>query len=132
MIAAVTVAWTDKRSAQDQGYKYARNAGGSSRKTLASTHDDLHGGLVIVFVIGHILLFKFGHHEIKRPRRQKNLYKTVVTSFKDPGFTAFTVVAMILLGLHLRHGFWSAFQSLGWTNDRYLPVPDPGRAGLAS
>jgi succinate dehydrogenase / fumarate reductase cytochrome b subunit len=29
---------------------------------------------------------------------------------------------MILLGFHLRHGVWSAFQSLGWTNDRWLPT----------
>jgi succinate dehydrogenase / fumarate reductase cytochrome b subunit len=29
---------------------------------------------------------------------------------------------MILLGFHLRHGMWSAFQSLGWANDKYLPL----------
>jgi succinate dehydrogenase / fumarate reductase cytochrome b subunit len=79
------------------------------------------GAILLVFVIGHIYLFKFGNHEIDS-HGVKNLYKTVVTVFKGVGFTVFTVVAMILLGLHLRHGFWSAFQSLGWANDRYLPV----------
>ncbi len=119
--AAVTVAVTDKLAARKQGYKYARNAGGRSRKTLASRSMIVSGIIIGFFVIAHVFLFKFGDHE-KGPDGVKNLYKTVVTWFKDPAFTAFTVVAMILLGLHLRHGFWSAFQSLGWTNDRWLPI----------
>lgn len=119
--AAVTVAITDKMAARRQGYKYARNAGGRSRKTLASRSMIVTGIVLAFFVIAHIFLFKFGDHE-KGPDGHKNLYKTVVTWFKDPAFTAFTVAAMVMLGLHLRHGFWSAFQSLGWTNDRWLPI----------
>lgn len=121
IVAAVTVAWTDKRKARQQGYKYNKNAGGKSRKTLASSTMIYTGTILLVFVIGHIYLFKFGNHEIDA-HGVKNLYKTVVTVFKGVGFTVFTVVAMILLGFHLRHGFWSAFQSLGWANDKYLPL----------
>lgn len=119
--AAVTVSVADKMAARKQGYRYARNAGGRSRKTLASRSMIISGVVIAAFVIAHITLFKFGHHE-KTAAGTKNLYKTVVTWFKNPGFTAFTVAAMVLLGMHLRHGFWSAFQSLGWTNDRWLPV----------
>ena len=43
-------------------------------------------------------------------------------TFQNPAFSAFAVVSMVLLGFHLRHGFWSAFQSLGWTTDRTLPL----------
>ncbi len=121
IVSAFTVAWTDKRNARQQGYKYNRNAGGKSRKTLASRTMIYTGAILLVFVIGHIYLFKFGNHEIDS-HGVKNLYKTVVTVFKGTGFTVFTVVAMILLGFHLRHGFWSAFQSLGWANDKYLPI----------
>lgn len=121
IVSAVTVAWTDKRKARQQGYKFNRNAGGKSRKTLASSTMIYSGTILLVFVIGHIYLFKFGNHEIDA-QGVKNLYKTVVEVFKGVGFTVFTVVAMILLGLHLRHGFWSAFQSLGWANDKYLPL----------
>jgi succinate dehydrogenase / fumarate reductase cytochrome b subunit len=84
----------------------------------------ISGIVIAFFVVAHIFLFKFNAGE-PHPRNAddtKNLYKVVVTAFKDPAITAFTVVAMILLGLHLRHGFWSAFQSLGWTNDRWLPI----------
>jgi succinate dehydrogenase / fumarate reductase cytochrome b subunit len=121
IVAGVTVAWTDKRKARQQGYKYNKNAGGKSRKTLASSTMIYTGVILLVFVIGHIYLFKFGNHEIDA-HGVKNLYKTVVTVFKGVGFTVFTVVAMILLGLHLRHGFWSAFQSLGLANDKFLPL----------
>jgi succinate dehydrogenase / fumarate reductase cytochrome b subunit len=129
IVSAVTVAWTDKRKAREKGYKFARNAGGKSRKTLASRSMIYTGAILLVFVIAHIYLFKFNAGQPHATYAQgadhvvvKDLYKAVVTVFKGPGFTIFTVVAMILLGLHLRHGFWSAFQSLGWTNDSYLPV----------
>jgi succinate dehydrogenase / fumarate reductase cytochrome b subunit len=121
IIAAVTVAWTDKRRARSQAYKYTGNAGGKSRKTWASRTMIYTGIIVLVYVIGHIYLFKFGNHDVDE-HGVKNLYKTVVTEFKGVGFAAFTVVAMVLLGFHLRHGVWSAFQSLGWTNDKYLPL----------
>ncbi len=122
VVAAVTVAVADKMAARKQGYKYARNAGGRSRKTLASRSMIISGAVLAFFVIAHIFLFKFADHE-QTAEGVKNLYKTVVGTFQNSvGFTAFTVVAMVLLGMHLRHGFWSAFQSLGWTNDRWLPI----------
>ena len=124
MISTFFVAWTDKRKARSEGYKYARNAGGKSRKTLASTTMIYTGALLITFVIAHIWLFKFGSHEVYTAHGtvMKNIYKTVVETYKEIPFTVFTVVVMGLLGFHLRHGFWSAFQSLGWANDKYLPI----------
>lgn len=124
MISAVTVAWVDKRKARDTGYKYGKGAGGKSRKTLSSVSMIYTGILLIIYVIMHVYLFKFNGgnpHELD-PSGIKNLYKVVVTGFKEPLFTGFTVLVMVLLGLHLRHGFWSAFQSMGWANDKYLPV----------
>ena len=124
MISAITVAWLDKRKARDTGYKFSKNAGGKSRKTLSSVSMIYTGILLIIFIVGHIYMFKFNGgngHEIDA-HHVKNLYKVVVLAFQNPLFTGFTVLVMVLLGLHLRHGFWSAFQSMGWTNDKYLPV----------
>ena len=129
MVSAFTVAWADKRKGRETGYKFAKNAGGKSRKTLSSRTMIYTGGVIILFVIAHIYLFKFNggnpHTTYTHGADKvvtKDLYRAVVTVFKGPGFTIFTVVAMIMLGLHLRHGFWSAFQSLGWANDKYLPL----------
>ncbi len=121
IISAFYVAWTDRRAARTTGYKTMKDAGGKSRKSLSSTTMIYTGTLILIFVVGHIFLFKFADHEVDAGG-VKNLYKTVVGTFKGIGFTAFTVVAMIMLGFHLRHGFWSAFQSLGLANDKYLPV----------
>jgi len=124
MVSAITVAWNDRRAARQVGYKTMKDAGGKSRKTLSSTTMIYSGILILVFVVGHIFMFKFNGgtpHEIDA-HGVKNLWKPVVTAFKDPVFTGFTVLVMVLLGLHLRHGFWSAFQSLGLANDKYLPL----------
>jgi succinate dehydrogenase / fumarate reductase cytochrome b subunit len=40
----------------------------------------------------------------------------VYATFKNPIYVFIYEAAMIMLGLHLRHGFWSAFQSLGAIN----------------
>ena len=42
-----------------------------------------------------------------------DLYALVDAAFASPGWVAFYVGSMLFLGFHLRHGFWSAFQSLG-------------------
>ena len=47
------------------------------------------------------------------------VYNNVVRSLDRPLVAAFYVVANILLGIHLFHGAWSFFQSLGWNNPRF-------------
>jgi len=42
-----------------------------------------------------------------------------MVAFRGGLVTAVYIVAMILLGLHLWHGLWSMFQSLGWSHPRY-------------
>ena len=121
IVAAVSVAWSDKRGARQISYRYSRDAGGKSRKTIASETMIYTGGLVLLFVMVHIRLFKFGGAEVAEDGI-KDLYSVVAANFQSRTFTTFTVIAMIMLGLHLRHGVWSAFQSLGLANDRYLPL----------
>jgi succinate dehydrogenase / fumarate reductase cytochrome b subunit len=38
---------------------------------------------------------------------------------------------MILLGLHLRHGVWSMFQSLGFNHPRHTPILRKAAAAFA-
>ena len=122
ILAAVTVAWTDKRKARPKGYAMVRNAGGKSRKGLPSTSMIVTGITLIVFVVLHVKMFKFADHPtvIYDGVEMKDLYAVVVEAFKQPLITGLYVVVMVMLGFHLRHGFWSAFQSLGWNSDRYM------------
>jgi succinate dehydrogenase / fumarate reductase cytochrome b subunit len=125
MLAAVYVAWFDKRRARPQGYAMVRDAGGGSRKTLSSRSMIITGIVLIVFIVIHVKMFKFADHALI-PRADghtmKDLYAVVVEAFKSPLITAGYVAVMILLGFHLRHGAWSAFQSLGWASERALPL----------
>jgi succinate dehydrogenase / fumarate reductase cytochrome b subunit len=124
IISAVTVAWTDKRAARPRNYAVSKNAGGKSRKTLSSTSMIVTGLLLIVFVVLHVKMFKFTDHPLVTydGQEMKNLFAVVVDAFKVPYIAFGYVAVMILLGLHLRHGVWSAFQSLGWNSDRHMPL----------
>lgn len=48
-------------------------------------------------------------------------YKLVSDLFTDASFgfiySAVYIIGFIALGLHLNHAFWSAFQTIGWSND---------------
>ena len=52
----------------------------------------------------------------------RDIARLVTEKFQSPWYTFGYVGAMLLLGIHLRHGVWSAFQSLGATNPRLTPV----------
>jgi succinate dehydrogenase / fumarate reductase cytochrome b subunit len=47
------------------------------------------------------------------------VYANLVRSLDRPIVSAFYILANILLGIHLFHGAWSIFQSLGWNNPRF-------------
>ena len=48
-----------------------------------------------------------------------DVYGNVVRSFERVPVSALYIVANIALGIHLFHGAWSLFQSMGWNNPRF-------------
>ena len=57
--------------------------------------------------------------------------RATCTTTSSPGFRSvpvsiFYIVAMILLGLHLRHGLWSMCQTLGVSHPRYMRLAHVG------
>jgi succinate dehydrogenase / fumarate reductase cytochrome b subunit len=51
-----------------------------------------------------------------------SMFKVTMDSFKQWWIVLLYVVAMILLGMHLQHGFQSAFRTLGLVHDKYMPL----------
>ncbi|HLU29012.1 MAG TPA: succinate dehydrogenase, partial [Glycomyces sp.] len=49
-------------------------------------------------------------------------HERFVAAFGVWWLVAIYVVAMIALGMHLRHGIWSAVQTLGWSNRKRQPM----------
>lgn len=118
----------DKRTARPQGYELVRNAGGVSRKSLASRSMIVTGIVLAVFLPLHIWMFKLGpgvdagYATTVDGESFRDLYRLVVEWFQNPLVVTAYVGVMLLLGTHLRHGFWSAFQSLGANNAKYMPL----------
>ena len=54
--------------------------------------------------------------------RVKDLHARVAGSFTNTLYVAFYVIAMVAVSFHLRHGFQSAFRTLGWVHKKYTPI----------
>src|SRR5262249_55037272 len=75
------------------------------------------GVIILLFVIYHLLDLTFGatHPSFA----EGDVYHNVVASFRRWWVSGFYIVAQVALGLHLYHGLWSLFQSLGWNHPRF-------------
>jgi len=104
------------RRAKPQGYQVS-----SYRSANAASRTMLYGGLfLIVFITFHILHFTTGSLHFSGFAHGQ-VYANVYSAFQNVLTAGFYVVAMGLLGLHLYHGTWSMFQTLGvdaprWNN----------------
>lgn len=77
------------------------------------------GFALLAFVVYHLMHFTWGnaHPDFVHGDVHHNL----TVAFSNGLVVAIYVVAMTLLALHLWHGLWSMFQSLGWNHPRYNP-----------
>ena len=72
------------------------------------------GVIVLLFVVYHLLHFTAGVVGYAPDQFQEGtVYRNVVNGFRVWYVSAFYVVAQAALGLHLYHGVWSMFQTLG-------------------
>jgi succinate dehydrogenase / fumarate reductase cytochrome b subunit len=78
------------------------------------------GPIILAFVIYHLLDFTFG--TVNPHFQEGDVYANVIASFQLVPVSAFYIVAMLLLCMHLYHGLWSMFQSMGFSHPRYTPV----------
>ena len=119
------------RAARPIGYEKKVWAGGPSRKTLSSTWMAVSGSLLLAFLVVHLATFKFGTYYASAEPGVRDLARLVLEKFRQPGWVAFYMLAMIIVGLHLRHGVSSALQSLGLIPQRLTRVVLIGGAAIA-
>lgn len=108
----------EKRRARPEHYEVAASKEGPSRNTVASRSMIYTGIILLLFIPAHIWMFKFNagspHPLVELDGETvKNLYQVVAEKFSNPAIAFGYAAVMLLLGFHLRHGFWSALQSLG-------------------
>ena len=115
---AITM-WRANSAARPVSYDKKELAGGPSRKSVASSTMIGTGLFLLVFVIIHVKQFKFGSWYQVTDSTVRDLYRTELEVFQNPFWVIVYVVATLLVGLHLRHGIASAFQSLGLDHPVY-------------
>jgi succinate dehydrogenase / fumarate reductase cytochrome b subunit len=120
LLAAVAVhVWASttltvaNRAARPVGYREEASAA----STYASRTMWWSGPLLAVFVIYHLLHFTTGNaHPEFVPG---DVYRNFVVGFQSPLASGFYIVAMLALGLHIRHGAWSMLQTVGLSHPRF-------------
>jgi succinate dehydrogenase / fumarate reductase cytochrome b subunit len=78
------------------------------------------GLLIVLFVVVHVKQFKFGSwYQTVADESIRDLYRTEIEVFQQPLWVLFYVLGPLLVGLHLRHGIASGFQSIGFDHPLY-------------
>jgi len=83
------------------------------------------GSIILAFLVLHIINFwvkmKFGDLELVSYEgvEVENAYVLVSELFKIPLYSVAYIVAIIGLAFHISHGFWSALQTIGFSNDMW-------------
>src|SRR6202030_3292552 len=113
----------ENRRARPVNYKRKENV----KASFASRHMVVSGLVVLAFIIFHLLHFtarKFNpQFPLLKfdPLNRYDVYSMMVYGFQNVYVSAFYVVGLFLLTLHLTHGSSSFFQSLGFNNQRLTP-----------
>lgn len=104
-----------------KGRTYAVAASGGKKVSLASRTMAVQGSLVLAFIILHIITFKYGTYYETNVNGvvMRDLARLIAETFQSPGYVAWYVVCLVLLGFHLSHGVGSTFQSLGLMEGTY-------------
>jgi succinate dehydrogenase / fumarate reductase cytochrome b subunit len=104
----------------------ARPVGYAKRQNTVSSYASRtmywSGPILLAFVIYHILHLTVGVVHPGSSFKEGNVYANTVGGFQVWYVSAWYIFSMVLLGLHLRHGAWSMFQSLGINHPRHTPI----------
>ncbi|MCD6366714.1 MAG: succinate dehydrogenase cytochrome b subunit, partial [Bacteroidales bacterium] len=120
-IFLVTILTLRNQTTRSQNYKKQKLGHASS---WASRNMYILGLVILAFLVLHIInywwKFKFGDLPTTSygGEEMENAYTMVSSLFAIWWYDVIYIVAFIGLAIHLSHGFWSAFQTIGWSNDK--------------
>ena len=102
------------RRARPVGYKSSRDYVAAN---FASRTMRWSGVIVLLFLFWHLADFTWGWFNPDFVRG--DIYRNVDASLSRIPVSLLYIVANIALGIHIFHGFWSLFQSMGWNSPRF-------------
>lgn len=106
------------------GYSQIKSAGQPSKQSLSSRSMMVTGAILLGFLILHLATFKFGTYytTVINGVEMRNLSRLVFEKFQQPIYAFGYAGVMVMLAVHLRHGLWSAWQSIGMLNSKISPL----------
>jgi succinate dehydrogenase / fumarate reductase cytochrome b subunit len=108
------------QNSQARPENYAVQTKSGRGTTFASSTMPYTGTIVIIFLVLHLFDLKFGaHYAVAGEDGMRDIYKLVLIYFSKPLHVAWYIIAMLSLAIHTSHGFWSAFQTLGFSHPKY-------------
>lgn len=116
-----TKLWIENKKARGINYKVN---GSSENSNVYSRTMFLSGSIIFIFLISHLGTF-FWRFNVYDPMGLADIHQyfdIVVYFFGIWWYVILYIIAMILLGIHLNHGFQSAFQTFGWNHKTYFPL----------
>jgi succinate dehydrogenase / fumarate reductase cytochrome b subunit len=94
-------------------YAVSKRAGG---RTIGSATMPYTGVLLLVFIVMHLDNFHFVD------KSETTIANIVAQTFDNPLWVVVYVLAMIAAAVHVSHGFWSAWQTIGANHSKYMPI----------
>jgi len=107
------VLFYENLTARPRKYAVKKSAGG---RTIGSATMPYTGLIILTFVTVHLLNFHFVD------RSDRTIFEIVAATFSNPGYVIGYIAAMIVAAVHVSHGFWSAFQTIGASHPKYFPL----------
>ena len=113
-----------KRQARPVGYTTYQSAGDPSYQTFSSRTMIVTGSVLAAFLVLHLRNFKFGTYYTTQlgGAPVRDLARLVIEDFQKLPYVLGYSVILVLLGSHLRHGLWSALQSIGLLHRGIRPL----------
>ncbi len=109
--------WIENRQARPE--RYAVNGSSKNADVFSRTMVQT-GSVIFVFLVVHLQTFWYAFNFGSPLTDLHKYYEFVADSFKSYAYSGFYIAAMIILGVHLNHGFQSAFQTFGWNHKKYF------------
>lgn len=114
--------WVTITNTSSRKSRYAKIPSGEKAANFGSRTMIYHGIVIAVFVVHHLITFKFGpiYTATYEGIEMRDLYRLVIEVFQSPFYVVWYAFAVTLLGIHLSHGVYSAFQTLGISSPNKL------------
>lgn len=93
-------------------YAVRKNSGG---RTIGSGTMPYTGFIILLFLMLHLAGFRF-------PSNTGTVYEIMTGAFSALPTVVLYVTAVLVVAIHISHGFWSLFQTLGLNHAKYMPL----------